>query len=78
LVDEREKLAEIQLKAVKGAELVKMLNGVELFWKSSNLSFIPYKDKKNVYILGDIDELIAKIDDVLLTLNNIMASRFVE
>jgi len=28
--------------------------------------------------LGDIEELVARIDDSLLTLNNIMASRFVE
>lgn len=51
---------------------------METFWKSANLSFIPYKDKKDVWILGDQEELIARIDDNLMTLNNIMASRFVE
>ena len=71
-------MSEIQIKAVKGAELVKMLNQVELFWKTAALNFISYKDKKNVYLLGDIEELIAKIDDNLMSLNNIMASRFVD
>jgi dynein heavy chain len=55
-----------------------MLNQVELFWKTANLNITQYKDKKNQYILGDLEELIAKIDDNLMSLNNIMASRFVD
>jgi hypothetical protein len=38
LVKVKDQLAEIQLKAIKGAELVKMLNQVELFWKTANLN----------------------------------------
>lgn len=52
-----------------------MIIKVEGIWK--NLAFVtsPYKEKDN--ILGNNDELITKIDDNLLTVNNILGSKFV-
>lgn len=47
LLDHKEELVEIQLKSVKGAELVKMLNQVETFWRASTLQFLQYKDHKD-------------------------------
>ena len=41
------------------------------------LTVIPFKSKEQVFILGNNDDLIAKLDDSLLTLNNILGSRFV-
>jgi len=38
----------------------------------------PYRESKDVFILGNNEDLISKIDDTLLTVNNILASRFVE
>jgi len=37
-----------------------------------------YKEKNDVFILGNNEDLISKLDDTLLTVNNILASRFVE
>lgn len=37
-----------------------------------------YKNQQEAYILGNNEDMITKLDDTLLTLNNIMASRFVE
>lgn len=39
---------------------------------------IPYKNQQDAYILGNNEDMITRLDDTLLTLNNIMASRFVE
>jgi dynein heavy chain len=71
-------LAEIALKASKEVELVRMIEGVESVWRTSSLVVTSYKDNKEISILGNNEDLIAKIDDTLLTVNNILASRFVE
>ena len=55
-----------------------MITNVEAFWKTANIICIQYKEKNDVYILGNNEDLIAKLDDTLLTVNNILASRFIE
>lgn len=62
-------LQEIALKAAKEADLIKMLEGVEMTWKSLFIGVQPYKDSKDVYILGANEELISKVDDTLLVNN---------
>jgi dynein heavy chain len=66
------------LKASKEVELVKMIEGVESVWRSSSIVVVSYRDSKELSILGNNEDLISKIDDTLLTVNNILASRFVE
>jgi len=78
IVEFKEEIAEIALKASKEAELLKMLRGVEAFWSISSLTVQSYKEKADTFILGNNDDLIAKLDDTLLTVNNILASRFAE
>ena len=74
----KDKISEIALKASKEAELVKMIEQVEWFWRVSYLNVTSYKDNKDVSILGNNDDLIGKIDDTLLQVNNVLSSRFVE
>lgn len=78
LAELKDKLAEIALRASKEVELVRMTESVEAVWRSSSLVVTGYKDNKEISILGNNEDLIAKIDDTLLTVNNILASRFVE
>lgn len=66
------------MKATKEVELTKLLESVESIWNSASIAVTNYKDKIDMYILANNDELISKLDDTLLTLNNILASRFVE
>ena len=74
----KDKLSEIALKASKEVELVKMIETVEAVWRHTSLVVVAYKDNKEISILGNNEDVIAKIDDTLLTVNNILASRFVE
>ena len=55
-----------------------MLEQVESIWRSAVITVQPYRESKDVFILGNNEDLISKIDDTLLTVNNILASRFVE
>jgi len=78
LVEIREDLEDIKVTAIKEAELLKMIENVEKFWIDASLTVIPYKEKDNIFILGNNEEIISKIDDIKLTLNNILGSRYVE
>jgi len=78
IVEYKDKIAEIALKASKEAELLKMLRSVEAFWSVSLLTVQNYKERADAFILGNNDDLIAKLDDTLLIVNNILSSRFVE
>ena len=66
----------ISVQAVKESELTEMIMKVEGIWKALALTTNPYKEGKD-NILGNNDELITKIDDNLLTVNNILASKYV-
>ncbi len=71
-------LKEIAVRAAKVRELNKMLNNVKQFWTASKVIIIEYKDSKDIFILGNNEDLISKIDDTMLNLNNMLGSRFVE
>ena len=56
-----------------------MLKVVKTFWESSKLAVANYKGRADYFIV-DIksnEDLISKLDDTMLTLNNILANRFV-
>ncbi|CAK72703.1 unnamed protein product (macronuclear) [Paramecium tetraurelia] len=74
----KDKLSEIALRAAKEIELVKMLEQVESIWRQAVITVQPYRESKDIFILGNNQDLISKIDDTLLTVYNILASRFVE
>jgi len=37
----------------------------------------PYKDSIEMYVLGEVDELIAQFDEGLASINNLLASRYI-
>lgn len=37
----------------------------------------PYKDKNDLFVLSEVDELIQLFDEGLATMNNLLASRYV-
>lgn len=72
-----EAIQEITTKAIKEAELTKQLAQLEAFWKSNSLQVVLLHDNKDSAVLGVNDELIARIEDNLITTNNILASKYV-
>ena len=53
-----------------------MIVQVESVWKHTQIVVIPYKQGKDT-ILGNNDQMITKIDDNLMVVNNILASKYV-
>ena len=64
------------MQAAKESELTEMIVKVESIWKSLGIVTVPYKEGKDT-ILGNNDDLITKIDDNLLAVNNILGSKYV-
>lgn len=46
-------------------------------WDSEVFVVTPYKDIKDLYILGDTSEVVANLDDSLVTINTVLGSRYV-
>jgi dynein heavy chain, axonemal len=49
----------------------------ESLWADVDLTVIAYKDFRDVFILGGIEDVVAKLDDSLVVMNTILGSRFV-
>lgn len=46
-------------------------------WSDLELRVLPYKDAKDVFILGDLEEVLAALDESLVAVVGIAGSRFV-
>merc|ERR1719174_2317414 len=74
-----------QIQAIAGtatAELAleEMLQKVRTMWESgddSDLTLMPYKEFKDVFILGGVDNIIVQLEDSLVSIGTIAGSRFV-
>ena len=54
-----------------------MITKVQGIWRLLGITTTPFKDGKDGNILGNNDDLITKIDDNLMVVNNILASKYV-
>ena len=71
------KLTEILVQAKKEDEIQKSVNRIEQFWKSYVLTFVPYKDSKEIFVFGKNEQILTMSDEYLIELNNLMSSRFI-
>ena len=73
----KDQLAVISTEATQEQILEKMLQKVADSWAETEFVLNPYKDQKDVYALGGIDEITVQLEDSLVTMGTITASRFV-
>ncbi|WIA13579.1 hypothetical protein OEZ85_007146 [Tetradesmus obliquus] len=67
----------ISTEATQEAALEELLAKVTAKWAGIEFCVIPYKDSKDMYILGALDEIQVALEDSLMTMSTILASRFV-
>jgi dynein heavy chain len=72
-----EQIHETSVNASKEADLKGMLAKVENSWKDLDLIVNPYKDSKDVFILGAVDDIVTALEDSLVTVGTIAGSPFV-
>lgn len=72
-----ETIQEISGKASSEASLETILRKVEEAWKTLEFPVLPYKDFKDVFILGGTDEIQVQLDDSNINVATIASSRHV-
>ncbi|XP_071446254.1 dynein axonemal heavy chain 6 [Hetaerina americana] len=70
-------LEEISGQASSEASLEGILKKVEDAWKSLEFNVLPYKDTKDVYILGGVEEIQAVLDESHINISTIASSKHV-
>ena len=77
VTDHAEAIATVAGEATQEAVLEEMLGKVLAMWAGTELELLPHKDARDVYILGALDDIIANLDDSLVSINTILGSRYV-
>ena len=72
-----EAIQEISSQASSENSLEAILKKVEDSWKTVDFVVLPYKDQKDVYILGGTDEIQVLLDDSNINIATIASSRHV-
>ena len=72
-----EEIEEISGKASSEASLEAILKKVEEAWKTMEFMVLPYKDQKDVFILGGTDDIQVLLDDSNINIQTIASSRHV-
>ena len=73
----KEQIMVVSTEATQEGMLEEMLLKVTETWADTEFVMNPYKDQKDTYILGGIDDIIAQLEDSMTTMGQITASRFV-
>ena len=75
--DHQEEIAQISTKAVSEAALVELYHTKVLqVWKKLEFEVKPYKETRDYFILGGIEEVQASLDESLVQLSTILGSRY--
>eukprot|EP00049_Salpingoeca_infusionum_P016632 m.342064 g.342064 ORF g.342064 m.342064 type:complete len:4133 (+) comp16119_c0_seq2:317-12715(+) len=72
-----EELQEVSSGASSEASLETMLKKVEDAWKNTEFPVVPYRDSKDVFILGGLDDVQVLLDDSQVNISTIAGSRHV-
>eukprot|EP01034_Spumella_vulgaris_P027167 gene27167-33850_t len=73
----QEDISVIATSAQQESILEEMMAKVTGIWEKLIFDVKPYKEVKDLYILGDTSEVIASLDDSLVTINTVLGSRYV-
>lgn len=77
LANQRDKVCAISAEATQEAALEGMLRKVQDKWMGVELPVKQYKEAKDAYILGSMEEVQAVLEDSLALMATVLSSRFV-
>lgn len=67
----------VSARASNEATIRGMLQEVENTWSQLPFTVIPYRDSRDIYILGSLDDVLATLDSTQLSVSAMRASRYV-
>ena len=77
LAGQRDRVCAISVEATQEAALEGMLRKVQDKWVGVELTVKQYKEAKDAYILGSVEDIQAVLEDSLAMMATICSSRFV-
>ena len=77
VMEHREHIEQISTEATQEAGLEAQLNKVQTVWASADFILNPYKESKDIFTLAGLDEIYVQLDDSMVIMQTILASRFV-
>jgi dynein heavy chain len=75
--DCKEGISQISTEATQELALEELLAKVHSKWSDVEFGVLPYKEVKDTFILGGIEEVQVALEDSMVTMSTILASRFV-
>ena len=73
----KDEIQKISTEASQESVLEEMLGKVRAMWSDTEFVLREYKDSNDVFILTGVDDLQAVLDDSMITIGTILASKFV-
>ncbi|GFR44385.1 hypothetical protein Agub_g5605 [Astrephomene gubernaculifera] len=73
----KDAISTISTEATQEMALEELLAKVSNKWVDLEFNVIPYKESKDVFILGGIEDIQIALEDSMVTMSTILASRFV-
>lgn len=77
IYDQKELVTEISNMATGEADLQKMLTQIDRTWKTVDFIVKPYRDRKDAYILGSVDDIVQQLEDHIVVLQTMQASPYI-
>ena len=73
----KDEIQRISTEATQEAVLEELLDKVKTSWATAEFALSSFKEQKDVYILTGVDEVQAMLDESMMTIGTILASRYV-
>ena len=77
VVNKQEEIQAVATQAAQEAQLKSQLELIKSLWQDQELPVQGFKDMTDVYILGDLEEMLSVLDDSCAKLSNIAGNRYV-
>ena len=77
VVTKQEEIQAVATQAAQEAQLKSQLEEIKVLWQDQELPVQGFKEVADVYILGDLEEMLSVLDDSCAKLSNIAGNRYV-
>jgi dynein heavy chain len=71
-----EEIAVVSTEATQEGVLEEMLTKVNNKWSDIEFSVLPYKETKDTFILGGVEDVMTALEDSMVTMSTILSSRY--
>lgn len=74
-MEQKDAILSVSLEASQEMALEDLLDKMSAKWNTLEFTVLPFKDAKDAFILGSTEEVTATLEDSLVTMSTILASR---